>query len=68
MNEMAESLNIVNQVISKVIKHKMSRGFCESSYSTPTKHLKVNNKTSLIEAKRRILDPHTILKYTNPGH
>jgi len=47
MNEMAESLNIVNQVIYKIIKHK-----------------KVGVKKS---SKYTNINPHNIIKYTNPG-
>lgn len=47
MNEMAESLNIINQVIYKIIKHK-----------------KINNKKL---QQYTNINPHNIIKYTNPS-
>ena len=48
MNEMAESLNIINQVIYKIIKHK------KNSFK---------NKNFFIYTN---INPHNIIRYTNP--
>jgi len=50
MNEMAESLNIINQVVYKIIKHK---------------ELKTNKKKINKYNKYTNISPHTILKYLN---
>jgi NADH:ubiquinone oxidoreductase subunit D len=50
MNEMAESLNIINQVVYKIIKHK---------------ELKTNKKKINKYNKYTNISPHNILKYLN---
>jgi NADH:ubiquinone oxidoreductase subunit D len=57
MNEMSESLNIINQVIYKIIKFKIV-----SSQKKVDNNLKNNFENSVA------LYPHSILKYLYPNY
>lgn len=56
MSEMSESLNIINQVIYKINKHKPTVGLSVQPYKY--------KKSKVVENK---FSPHHILKYTHPA-